>query len=508
MKVCRLNLLFLLLAMPILTLGTTGCPEEVTEDTDGGKKEIEEEEEEEEEEITLVAVGGVCQTSPTVDFGPGNCQEGLVCVPGLNDGWGTCRLSCSSLNADNQAEEDATVCTGDTTCQTILPNTYNKLTGSITEGMYAMVCMPQTTDQTSQCYGIYDEDSCTESRDCQIAGFDYIRGADGSVTDYLFTDLRCRSICDPSGEDTEMAECTGDDVCLWSQDPVAGSDVVWEGEDPDTDEREWIECVEESCEDDSDATACTCSEGNECISTTDGLAHCGYFNRQGWCGAPVDLITVAQWDAAQGVGLSAEVICDEVDDTRLCDDRPFRDTGVGADLSCVGISSTSNEGICMAFCKVPADPADLNDEGFDGSCPTGHECSQDLGAALIFGPWVDENGFADGRESAKTCDPVECPEGLPCEDCGSSEYQCGTVQLDSQGNTASACFAPYSFCQAPVDDTPVTESDAGVAEEAATDAGTAEETPAETDAGNSNGSGNGAGDGSGNGSGVTADAGL
>jgi hypothetical protein len=498
MKVCRLNLLFLLLAMPILTLGIAGCPDEVTDDNGGGKKDTEEEEEEEEEEeITLVAVGGVCQTSPTVDFGPGNCQEGLVCIPGLNDGWGTCRLSCATLNADNQVEEDASVCTGAETCQTILPNTRDKLTGNITEGMFAMVCMPQTTDQTSQCYGIYDEDSCSDSRDCQIAGFDYIRGADGSVTDYLFTDLRCRTICDPAGLDETLAECTGDDICLWNQDPVAGYDVVWQGDDPDTEDLagEWIECVEASCDDDSDATACTCTtdENNgqpfECLGTTDGKAHCGYFNHAGWCGVPVDLITVAQWDAAQGVGLPNDVICDEVDDTRLCDDRPFREIGVGADLSCVGISSTSNEGICMAFCKVPADPADLDDDGFDGSCPTGLECSPDLGAALIFGPWVDENGFADDRESAKTCDPVECPEGLPCEACGSTEYQCGTVQTDSQGNTASACFAPYSFCQAPVVDVPedtdggvmVEDVDAGMADETL-DAGTTDVTDA-TDAG-------------------------
>ena len=150
-----------------------------------------------------------------------------------------------------------------------------------------MVCMPQTTDESSQCYGIYDEDSCTDDRDCQIAGYDYIRGADGSVEDYLFTDLRCREICDPRGEDTELSECSGDDVCLWSQDPVAGCDVVWEGEDPETTEREWIECIEEACEDDDDSTACTCGvaengEAYECIATTDGLAHCGYFDRQGW----------------------------------------------------------------------------------------------------------------------------------------------------------------------------------------------------------------------------------
>ena len=103
MKVCKLNTLCLLLAMPLLAVGPLGCPEEAGPvEEDGGKKTDDDEEEEEEEDQVLVAAGGVCQTNPTVDFSVGNCQEGLVCIPGLNEGWGTCRVDCSSLNADSQ----------------------------------------------------------------------------------------------------------------------------------------------------------------------------------------------------------------------------------------------------------------------------------------------------------------------------------------------------------------------------------------------------------------------
>ena len=357
-----------------------------------------------------------------------------------------------------------------------MPNTYNKLTGQITEGMFAMVCMPQTTNTTSPCYGVYDEDSCTEDRDCQIAGYERTYNNDGSFQDMIFTDLRCRGTCDPSGEDAEAGTCADPEVCLWSQDPIAGYDVVWQGDDPETEDLagEWIECSEDACDDDDDATECTCEADYRCLSTTDGSAHCGYFDKSGWCGTPVDLVTTSDWESAMTSGISEEIICDEVDDTRLCDDRPFRESGVDAELYCIGISSTSNQGICMAFCQIPADPADLTDEGFNGTCPTGMECATDLGTALIFGPWSDANGFVDEREDALTCDPVECPEGLECASCVHPGAQCGSVTLDQAGNTFNGCFMPYSFCQAEESD-PVVEvsTDAGVPEDdSSADAGT------------------------------------
>ncbi|MBL92789.1 MAG: hypothetical protein CMH56_13375 [Myxococcales bacterium] len=472
--------------MPLLAVGPLGCPEDATPVDEGGKKsdDDDDDDDDDEEEESLVAAGGVCQTNPTVDFSVGNCQEGLICVPGLNAGWGTCRVDCSTLNAEGQMDEDPEVCTGGETCQTILPSTYNKLTGQITEGMFALVCMPQTTNVSSPCYGIYDEDSCSEDRSCQIAGTERVSNADGSFQDMIFTDLRCRDACDlegvdetwedPFGNELPNKTCSGDEVCLWNQDPLAGSSVVWAADPPSS--GAWTEGV---CTEDED-----CDEGYQCIDTTDDLAHCGYFDRTGWCGTPVDLITSTQWEAAQGSGLPEEVICDEVDATLLCDDRAFRDTDVDAELYCIGISSSSNQGICMAFCNIPADPGDLEDDGFSGACPANHECSADLGVALIFGPWTDENGFVDDRDSAKTCDPVECPEGLECEACIHPGAQCGSYTLNQAGDVFSGCFMPYSFCQEIVEDDPVVDTDGGVVvEEPATDAGTADDTTDTADAG-------------------------
>ena len=101
---------------------------------------------------------------------------------------------------------------------------------------------------------------------------------------------------------------------------------------------------------------------------------------------------------------------------------------MGAALGCVGISSTTNDGICMAFCDVPADPADPFDPGFQGSCPTGYECSLDLGVALVFGPWLDAWGYVESRAEALTCNPLSCPEGLNARVLPSSG---GSVRGDS-----------------------------------------------------------------------------
>ena len=119
---------------------------------------------------------------------------------------------------------------------------------------------------------------------------------------------------------------------------------------------------------------------------------------------------------------------------------------------------------------------------------------------------ASDSGFESDRENAKTCDAVECPEGLPCEACGSSDYQRGTVQLDQQGNTASLCFALYSLRQAPVEDTtPADTTDGGVTTTPETDesttTGSTDGTTA-TDAGNSDGSTDGTTDG------TTTDAGT
>jgi len=186
----------------------------------------------------------------------------------------------------------------------------------------------------------------------------------------------------------------------------------------------------------------------DCVSTTDGFSHCGRYEYEGWCGTPVDLLTVDQWQATGGVADAHT--CNEVDETHLCDDRPYRVEGVDAALNCVSISTVTNVGVCMAFCEVPADPADFNPDPFTGACPEDFGCSNDLGVAMVFGPWVDSFGFSS-RDDATVCDATLCPEGLPCSDCGEEGY-CGTVPGVVTGTTDSLCFIPYSFCQAGDDD--------------------------------------------------------
>ena len=234
--------------------------------------------------------------------------------------------------------------------------------------------------------------------------------------------------------------------------------MIWENDDPNTEEREWILCTKAACNDDDPNTNCSCGLDYDCISTTDGFSHCGRYEFEGWCGTPVDLLKPEQWDSVTGV--DDAYTCNEVDATLLCDDRPFRNEGVDAQLNCVSISSTSNEGVCMAFCEVPADPAELNPDPFSGACPEDLVCSNELGLTMVFGPWVDNTGFSS-RADATECDPVLCPEGLPCETCGEDAY-CGTVPGLVAGTTESLCFMPYSFCQAADEPTdPVTSVDAG-----------------------------------------------
>ena len=401
----------------------------------------------------------VCITDLFNIYGQGDCDDGFICLPDTPDSFlGRCRTSCGVPNADFVLEEDPSLCSVGFTCQTVLPHTYDQLTDTIIDGMYAMVCLNPTVDKALPCFGLYDPDSCVSDRECQIVGYDYVRDALGNIIDYQFTDYRCRDTCDPEGQDGTAGTCSDEEVCLWNQDPVIGYEVVWENDDPDTEEREWILCTKNACNDEDPNTPCTCGLDYDCISTTDGLSHCGRYEYDGWCGTPVDLLTVEAWEAVGGI--DDAYICNEVDATQMCDDRPYRNPDVKAQLNCVGISTSTNEGVCMAFCEVPADPGASNVDPFFGSCPEDLECSNDLGVTMVFGPWVDSMGFSS-RDDATVCDPVLCPEGLPCAACGDDAY-CGTVPGALAGTTDSLCFMPYSFCQAPENtDEPVTLIDAG-----------------------------------------------
>jgi hypothetical protein len=426
----------------------------------------------------------VCLTSLFDIYGQGDCDNGFICLPDEPDGfYGRCRTSCGVPNADLVLEEDPSLCNNGFTCQTVLPHTYDQITDTIIDGMYAMVCLKPAPDKTSPCYGLYDEDSCMQDRDCQVVGYDYVRDALGNIIDYQFTDYRCRDTCDPDGEDATAGICSDDEECLWNQDPVVGYEVLWENDDPNTEEREWLLCTKASCNDDDTSTTCSCGMDYDCISTTDGFSHCGRYEFEGWCGTPVDLVTVDQWEATGGV--ADAYTCNEVDETRLCDDRPYRVEGVDAQLNCVSISSTTNVGVCMAFCEVPADPAELNPDPFSGACPEDFECSNDLGVAMVFGPWVDSFGFSS-RDDATVCDASLCPEGLPCADCGEEGY-CGTVPGLISGTTESLCYIPYSFCQPSEDDdngvTPVLDAGSDDSADDVVDSGSDETAQPVMDAG-------------------------
>ncbi len=387
--------------------------------------------------------GAACTTELDVRFGQGSCAVGYICVPGAIEHTGFCRLNCETVGSDSAPTEDASLCENHTTCQTMMPDTLSGINAELTPGNYAMVCLEQVSDLVSSCHALYDEDACSDGRDCQIVDYDLIFDEEGMVADYQFNELRCRKACGFEDEDV----CGATETCLKSEDPIAGFDIVWEGDDPSTEVTEAFICVQADCEDEDDATFCACSESYECLSTSGGGAHCGHFIDRGWCGSAVDLFSPADWSMTQTVGWPVEKICNEVDETRLCDDSAFRENSVTANVSCVGVSSTTNVGICMAFCDIPGNPADDSDVGFQGSCPSGYECAQDLGVAMVFGPWVDNVGYVDQREDAQACDPLVCVEGTECASCGVPGAQCGSIPVDAFGNTFDGCFIPYSFCQ-------------------------------------------------------------
>lgn len=231
------------------------------------------------------------------------------------------------------------------------------------------------------------------------------------------------------------------------------------------DPQEILGCTIANCEEGGTGCECDATLGFECFATTaseEGEGICASI--PGQCSTLVDPLLP---EHVVPNGITADLICNEVDGHAACDQAPVGEEG--AAICITGISDNPNEGVCFPLCSSPT--ADFNDDGTIAAdeqgetfgCAEDWTCALDTGLALGIGATIADSTVPGG---AKLCTPSACTEGEPCpSECGDGDYQC--VTFGSGATAESLCFAPYGAC-VPED---VEPTDAGPEADAGVDAG-------------------------------------
>jgi hypothetical protein len=394
--------------------GAQGCIGVVTvEDGDGSG---EGEGEGEGEEVTLLGVGEACNLTRTDEI----CDEtqNLTCVQqGLNPNAGVCRPLCGSFDAQGQATKDpAVTCPSGTACQAII-------SADLTSG--SVVCAPQG-DLNEPCRGLGDPESCTQG-DCVVLEFTV---NDARTQIESVDTLACRESCDLNGAENS---CTEDGhACIDVRVTLFDSDFVIET-NAQGDE---ITCTKAPC--DAGNPECECGEGFACDNFGTAAAPDFKCNQSvGMCAKPVPLIPPSQVFPA--FNPSDDFICNEVERADYCDPRPFSSLPNGADVFCAGISRTSSDGVCAAFCfQGPFDYNGVNGIEPSEATPINLSCGPDYTCDIGFG----SSFFGIAGSTPESCSQATCPAGQPCATCDNPQATC------IQSQDGFVCAAQIGLCVA------------------------------------------------------------
>ncbi len=426
--------------------------------TDAGDENPDEDEDAGQEEDQCRADGQSCHTDDS------ECCDGLTCVPSpLQPDTGACRAQCGSVDAQgNPSKDEAADCGAGRSCQVII--------GVTAAGNLAatdVVCLPPVSDRDEACAAYADPEACTDDRSCQIVDITQ-DGASVSL------DLGCKDVC-RFGTSAADDACEDGEICFGAPLPVVADELQLS--DP-ANPNSVVACILADCAE--GGTNCTCDTANgfECaeLATQDLCVR-----YEGQCGVPVRTVTLEDLQGTPG----DNIICNNVDDHLICDDRAYRDLDNPASLLCLGISRTTNDGICAAFCKQFAFDYDGNGsieagEGAqDTNCPSGFECTLEFARELGIGAQVTESNGQD-----RACDATACPAGQPCAACGDSA-ECVDYTASGLGHL---CTILFGTCQPPAPtDGGVADAgqatDSGVADAGDVDAGTADDAGSTDDAG-------------------------
>ena len=402
---------------------------------EGGEGEGEGEGGEGEGESGLGGIGQACDGGGFNDSG--DCENNLVCVPlQTNSSTGVCRLKCGEFDSASpdsvtSASPDGTTCPGSTSCQVIttLPDA----------ALAAIACVTRPTQRDDICVSVFDEffdpfgfpsAACPNGMDCQLTA----TSTDDFSGETTFDSFSCKEPCDLTAGNS----CGFGEECL--PRPLNFP--------PDLELD--IDGAELTCSDGAGAANAACTSGDDIgcpCSLADGFK-CQVFNLNdggqeffcnrdgGNCGEPVPPFLV---ENEPDLGTDTSLLCNEVEESRYCDPSVFDGAANLANVGsaiCVGVSSTTNDGICLAFCGNPAfdenndgllgDPDDGAGERFD--CGTAQVCTSELG--LLIGLVVD---------LGRTCSTSICLNGRPCpEECGPGDAFC---------SPEGTCVAPFFTCE-------------------------------------------------------------
>jgi MYXO-CTERM domain-containing protein len=356
--------------------------------------------------------GAFCQTATP------NCLGNLICAPYPDyPEYGNCRLPCDDSDGSDSA------CLRGDTCQTIVD--------PVSLGELFSVCQPQLTRRDQSCLAPLDQDACTDERECLVTR------PTGDVS------MNCKETCDLSLPATADAGCATGERCFNS---TVVQDVQVDGAG------NTVQCTLSLC-DGNNPPACECDEGAgfSCVLTSTGTSVCGLV--PGLCGVPVPGLVLD--DLTDAGFIPYERLCNSAEASRFCDNSEYEGLdNPGANVCAFEgqLSDFSSDGLCLPFCGNSTfdddndgviEPGEVEPR-FD--CPDGQVCTRRLSRELLFGPGPPD---LFGPFGVKGCDPVACPAGQPCADCGPGEVECLVIPEELEVNAAGVCIAPMRTCDRP-----------------------------------------------------------
>jgi hypothetical protein len=106
-------------------------------------------------------------------------------------------------------------------------------------------------------------------------------------------------------------------------------------------------------------------------------------------------------------------------------------------------SPFNGDGVCFPLCTTPTFDRNANgtidddEKGLRRDCGPDFACTTTLAlAADLYAAAPEPDGVG-----ARSCDPIACPEGAPCDACGAGDATC------SMALGEPLCLAPFGACE-------------------------------------------------------------
>jgi hypothetical protein len=374
-------------------------------------------------------------TAPNLN-GQGNCcSTNDVCVPLDNQAatgtvTGACAQKCGDFTIQNGtvtnithsltgACDDATL-----TCQTVTP---------LPSGAFVSVaCIAPATDPNGACRDIVNnafnppEQACPNNESCEITssagqgqtGFGSFNCKLSCDPTNAATVTACDAVVDQQGKHEHCLQIPGDIPGGLAEQQDAQGNPIFCGDQAQGAGNELADCATNP-----PGANCTCdaTKGFKCgqLTFSDNTQKFVCFKNNSNCAIDVPPTTEAYFAAnpTATLGSDPNQLCNQIDDSRYCDQSMFDgvDPAKAGFDQCVGISRTSNDGICFALCATPAfdgnkdgtiSSTDTADSvGFKGECSAGFTCSNKLALSIGF--------VNDIHDAAGNTIPCTCPVNTP-----------------------------------------------------------------------------------------------